>query len=82
MQETMLCLPERKDAQKACAVCSLQGLPSMKHTCEAQMGGVCAVEGRWRGRSGRRMACALSINHHREMLPAQALWPPAKVPSY
>lgn len=36
MQETALCVSGRKGTQKVCAVCSLQILPSMKHTCELQ----------------------------------------------
>lgn len=67
MQETALCLPEKKDRQEVCAVCSLMVLPSLKHTCAAQLGGICVVP-RQVVEAGlcHTMARALSSSHSGE----------------
>lgn len=79
MQETALCLPEKKDTQEVCAVCSLTVLPSLKHTCEAQLGGVCAVPRQVVGGGlCHTMARALSSSHLGRMLPVQVLLAPGQ----
>lgn len=82
MQEAPLCPAEMKDREKLCVVCSLQILLTMKHTCEINSGGICAV--------GRQVVEGLTVRarccQHKslqgECFQHKAFWPLSKVPPY